>query len=297
MLWEYAFKLTPPSVFGLPGDDAVVVRGGEGGTSTIVSPKIHPVTGNQVGYGTLSEYRKPDEPIQLAMTKGGHEIRVEDNFIFIRVHVSPSLPVSAEFYTATFESVLGVVDDFCLWLSHRLTAIVTGEFVQAIEIPSGDKVKTVRVRLLTNARYYHIPTIVQSINEWERVVAPRELVVAQQYFRLGLYLAQDVVGNTYNFRAQLAREAISNFYRAIATLIGDPSKDRDYQSRYRSFGISRNYFTDEIEWLRTLRNRQGIGHYSTDELALEDLFSWTQRARGIATDVISHFKDHLLHNQ
>lgn len=131
-------------------------EGAKAGHQRSVPPKSIRVTGNQIGYGTISEYRMPDEAIHLAMTKDTHEIRIEDNFIFIRIHVDPSLPISTEFYTSTFESILGFVDDFCLWLSHRLTAIVTSELIRAIEIPSGDKVKTVRVRRLTHARYYHI---------------------------------------------------------------------------------------------------------------------------------------------
>lgn len=78
---ELLYKLHPPSVFGLPGDEYTVVRGGEGGTKEVIGPTIDRRAGAVVSPGTLSQYRNLDEQLSLRIQHGDVDVRLLDNYL------------------------------------------------------------------------------------------------------------------------------------------------------------------------------------------------------------------------
>jgi hypothetical protein len=66
----------------------------------------------------------------------------------------------------------------------------------------------------------------------------------------------------------LAADIFSNYYRAVSVIVGDPSKDRDYQSRYKKMGLSEEDWK-KLERIRGFRNSYGVAHYDLGDKIAE----------------------------
>ena len=114
---------------------------------------------------------------------------------------------------------------------------------------------------------------------------------ATAYFYHALFMAnaKERVTNFLSFHANLIiSEIILNYYKAVSTIIGDPSIDRDYQSRYRRFGISHALWSD-AERLRELRNTYDIAHYTPDLEALKNINTHQRVAHITAQETIKAY--------
>ena len=87
---ELVFRFSPPSAFGLPGDDFLVIPGGENGQKQIVSSTIDSVTGNQLLEGTLSSYREVGQGVNMEFVVGSYVGRLRDNVLFLTL--MPPIP-------------------------------------------------------------------------------------------------------------------------------------------------------------------------------------------------------------
>ena len=72
------------------------------------------------------------------------------------------------------------------------------------------------------------------------------------YFEHSLLIfdARDsIVSSFTRHHSQLISSAFLNLWKSISVILGDPSKsiDKDYQKRYKKFGISLTYFSSKIE--------------------------------------------------
>lgn len=273
------YRLHPPSVFGLPGDDYTVIPGGEGGIKDVVGPTIDTQTGIVVSLGTLSEYRRLDERLSLRLECGDIEVQLVDNYVTV------SLDVDGQ--SQAIERCESVVESLCLWLTHFASTPVSAEPLQAI-IPETQQVLPLRTsRTVMKYRWCHVPTIEKSVREWSSCNMKERLVAALRYYRVGLLLEETGSSHFDSFKAQLMVEAIGNYWKAVSTIVGDPSIDRDYQRRYRQYHIEESFFRSEIEWLRKdTRNSSGVAHYSLRTLDLAQLLENCSRARRIAKTVL-----------
>lgn len=90
--------------------------------------------------------------------------------------------------------------------------------------------------------------------------------------------------------SMLISTAFLNLWKAISTIVGDPSVDRDYQSRYKRLGFDYEFFTQKIEKVRDLRNHYDVAHYSLDPAHLETVEKSFGEAAQIANEVIRRYR-------
>lgn len=50
------------------------------------------------------------------------------------------------------------------------------------------------------------------------------------------------------------------YWKAIAVIIGDPSRDRDHQERPKKLGLGRHFFRQRIHPMNELRNNFDVAH-------------------------------------
>lgn len=282
---EFLYKLDPPSVFGLPGDDFTVLPGGEGGVREIISDAIDSVTHNVVGYGTFSVYRTGDRMVNHPLDRDGLSVALYDNF----------LRIVGEGDQDELTARAGqIADNLSLWLSHHLSAVVSPTLTQIVDATTKEKVPFARLRRLMRVRYYHTPTITEGIVNFASSNWNGQIGAALRYYRMAMFLQENGQTHMDDFQLQLLNEAILNYHKSVSAVLGDPSVDSDYQRRYRKYGLSDNYFRDEIEWLRKdIRNNGGIAHYSLHEQSMSELSMIAGRSREIARKVIEAVKEHL----
>lgn len=277
---DIVFQLSPPSVFGLPGDDRTVLPGGEGGVRELRGPAVEPITFREVGHGTMSQYRPDGRPVTFTGQWSGAALQMRDNFLFVRVDTEDA--------DTALSLANEIADRLALWLSSHLSAVVYPTVVVAKNVQTAEIIPARKVRrALLRAVWYHVPTIEAGIAECFSAPAEPRLLAGLRYYRLGLFLQeQSQEYDVDDFQGQLLAEAILNFWKAASSIVGDPSVDGDYQRRYRSFGLSARFFADEIEWLRQIRNDGGVAHYALQRASGTDLIEWSTRARRVANEVI-----------
>lgn len=125
----------------------------------------------------------------------------------------------------------------------------------------------------------------------------RRLAKALDYLNHGLFLSNIRSGVGFgNPTAQsyLAADIFSNFYKAASVIVGDPSKDSDFQSRYKKIGLSREFWKEKIEHIRKLRNDYGVAHHDLDGKQLQ---GEVEMAAQVAKTVIDHYIKSLRQNE
>ena len=58
--------------------------------------------------------------------------------------------------------------------------------------------------------------------------------------------------------------AFLQLWKSITAILGDPSRDKDHQSRYRSIGLPEGYWKGEVEPLYRIRNDEDVAHHTLD---------------------------------
>jgi hypothetical protein len=62
----------------------------------------------------------------------------------------------------------------------------------------------------------------------------------------------------------LLTSAYLNMWKAITTILGDPSIDSDYQSRFLNFGLPKGYWDGHVRPLKKIRGDVDVAHYSLE---------------------------------
>lgn len=281
---EIVFRFSPPSAFGLPGDDFLVIPGGENGQKQIVSSTIDSVTGNQLLEGTLSSYREVGQGVNMEFVVGSYVGRLRDNVLFLHTNATDTDNVVAQSQE--------IAESLALWLSHHLSAVISASLVQFVDRTAGQRIPTMRTRAWLRARYYHVPTIERGVKDWLDGDTADSLAAGLRYYRMGSFLLEQGQASRDDFRSQLVSEAILNFYKSVSVILGDPSAgDRDWQRRYRQFGLSDEFFKTEVEWLRKdIRNHGDVAHYRLQAVPIDESMEWAMHARRIAQQVIEGAK-------
>jgi hypothetical protein len=234
--YQLLFLIAPPGPFGLPEEDKTVYPGAE--TAGLVSPVVDTLTGKIVQHGTPSKYR--ESPLTRELNISGAKLNICDNYIYLDIE-------SADDQQAV-ERGIEIVNRFCALLSLNSGSYFTAEIVQATtESPQQRRrVPLPQVIPLLSVTAYNLEGLAQQIDATALACSISDPILdkATAYFYHALFMAnaKERVTNFLSFHANLIiSEIILNYYKAVSTIIGDPSIDRDYQSRYRRFGISPFY--------------------------------------------------------
>ena len=87
--------------------------------------------------------------------------------------------------------------------------------------------------------------------------------------------------------------AYLNMWKAITAMLGDPTKDSDYQKRFRTFGLPENFWKDEVAPLMKVRHNFDVAHYSLDEGAIAQVEQSFGKAGLVCKTVIGAYVRHL----
>ena len=82
MKFELTCEIQPAANFGLPQDGVVVLPGRSG---PFYGPTVHTKALLRVGHGSLPEYRKDSEAIDVDVNLGKSKGKLKDNFIKLEI--------------------------------------------------------------------------------------------------------------------------------------------------------------------------------------------------------------------
>lgn len=255
--YRITFEIQPSGWFGLPDGNNIVMPSAE--FKIHISPET-----NRVRMITLSKFRSESEIIKLEGNYNDIKIEIIDNhIIFFLSEVNPE--------KAYFKSV-----DILITLLKVLQINSKRGFLryQRLEIVENNKQiyfpqETGKLNNF-NLIVYNIEKLKSALFESFKQINYLDEKIKRflEYYDRGTFL-MSLLGNdelnSIRYQNYLNSEIFINFYKAISVILGDPSIDKDYQSRYKSFGFDLNFFTNELEPLRTIRNNFDVAHYTLQD--------------------------------
>jgi hypothetical protein len=293
MKYTITFNVIPTGDFGLPQEGYVVVPTDVG---PIHGPSLDPATGQLVGYGTLSVFRKEADGISMAFPLGDSRIEIIDANVFCHV--------DAPGWMEAFRTAMNEVGHFL-----RLLAAYRGMFYWARPVSNVDAdLKSFRVPDpigLGSYKIYDLDGLRTALSNAAGMVRLQDerLAKAILYLQNALLLQDAFYGRAtplstidFNVVALLVLE----LWKTCAAIMGDPSIKRDrYQKRYKTIGIS-TQTKDAVDKLGRLRNGFDVAHYSLDSgkrIALEQELKFAfQTAGAVIKEYVSYLEPREAHD-
>ena len=279
------FKILPPHSFGLPQDGHTVLPAG----TSFVSDTYDRFTGAIVGHGTLSDYRDLDGAISQDVEVLGLKGKLFDNHL--------ALDVEGATPNEAYARAARAVDSLLMHLAvnQRRSFAFEGLSIMSSSGKIGLVPKPVRIFAVAQYDLSKLGSdiIAAQAFSW---LKDAELERALEYFEhgLNLYEERNQGSDPFSRRFRMIISSVFlNIWKAISTLVGDPNKDHDYQSRYKKLGLDYEYFKEKIERLRYLRNDCDVAHYDVSTRSLERIENECGEAIRIASDLISRYRAHL----
>ncbi len=281
-------KVGPPSLFGLPQDGMTVLNGKLGGK--FQGPSLDSKSGHFVSYGRLSEYRRDEDAVRFSGKIAGLLLTVRDNFF--------SLQVDANDRGAALRLGVDRFECFLRLLSLEYGNAFSYEVLQ-IESADGDlevnpghqMVELMRATMFnTEQLVQHIGTAAASA----QLDDPR-LSKALMYREHAAFLFEGRmrVGFFSPHFSFVLTSAYLNMWKAITTILGDPSIDSDYQSRFQKFGLPKGYWDDNVKPLKKIRDEVDVAHYSLETDTIQILDGAFGAAGQVCKVVIKAYVAHL----
>jgi hypothetical protein len=283
--YRIIFELSPEGVFGVPQEGTTVVPAElqESFSDTFTN------TGLRVGHGTLSQYRSPDLAVRMNLDLGSCTARIEDNFI--------TVSIEADDHATAYQRVIPPLESL---LAHLAVDLRHTFSYRPVEMRDADeRPYRVPVRLdLLQLTHYKLAQVADALTTAATVAALADLTLdrALHYFEHALFLyarRRELAPPMTRHHGMIISAVFLNLWKAVTTIVGDPSRDADYQKRYRLFGMDRAFFLTKIERLKKPRNDYDVAHHAPTTQASEEIEAVYGEAVSIAADVIRHYRDHL----
>lgn len=251
-------------------------------------PAIHTDTGAVVGHGTLSEFRSDDAAVHFEFESRGARVSLHDNFM--------SIDVDADTPAKASSTALVLADRFVqnLTLAQRRLfqfrpIVFDREDRTTYPVPT--------LTTLVTVSTYDLSSLQEAVSEAAIYAAldDPQLVSALDYLQLGLLLftrRSALASPLFRQHGMLISAAFLNVWKALSVIVGDPSTDRDYQSRYRRFGLNSDFF-EKMERVRELRNDYDVAHYSLDLEHIDVVERAFSEAVLVAAEAISAYRAQL----
>jgi hypothetical protein len=145
---------------------------------------------------------------------------------------------------------------------------------------------------------YNLDQVADALNSAATVAALADPTLdrALHYFEHALFFnarRRELAPPPSRHHRMIISAVFLSLWKAVTTIVGDPSRDADYQKRYRQFGLDRTFFETKIERLRTLRNDYDVAHYTPTDEQSKEIEAIYGEAVSIAAEVIRHYRDYL----
>lgn len=273
------FELGPHGIFGLPEPDTTVVPGG----SEVISRVIAEGTDQFVGHGTLSKFRPDEAALDVGVDFGKSHLQIRDNYLTVYVDAASD---SGE----AWERAQGIVERY---LQHVSLAI--GRTVRArgltITLPDGRMIKAPWLVSWLRLTTYNLGQMNDALLEAGEFgsLSDDRLNRALEYYDLALTLFEgrerlaDI--NMRQHREVIAASFL-NLWKAMTTIVGDPSRDRDYQSRYKALGFDHAFYEGKIRPLQELRDKYDVAHSSLDHDAAQRVAGEFSAAQSTVQEIV-----------
>jgi hypothetical protein len=288
--YEITYKIYPAGIFGLPQEGFTVISGAQeihGDTMSTCSGKI-------VGLGTLSRYREESEKIIFKANYNDTEVKFNDNFITIVFdEVDKSIAIKK-------------ADNTIINFLRILEVFYPGKYFYAepVEFLENDEAQHFPGSLPYSFRlqWYNLSELKDNLSKIFSKLSILDEVSKRclEYIdRASLLESIDTELKSFDVRtgAFLKSEIFLNYYKAITVVLGDRTinKDKDYQSRYQKFNISKDYYQSEIEPLWKIRSNYDVAHYQPKEdlEKLQKLIDNIDKARKSALEVFKKYVEYL----
>lgn len=286
--YEITYKIYPAGIFGLPQEGFTVISG----TQEIHENTISPHSGKIIGFGTLSRYREESDKIIFKANYNDIAVKFSDNFI-------------ALIFDETDEGIaINKADNVITIVLRLLETYYPGKYfyTEGVEFLENDK-----VRIFPGSFPYSFRLKRYDLNKLKANLSEIFLkfsILDEVSKRCLEYIDRAALLENINAeleqfnartRAFLKSEIFLNYYKAITTILGEPGIDKDYQSCYRRFNISHDYYRNEVVPLRKIRNDYDIAHYQLKENLekLQKLINNVDKVRKSALEVFKKYVDYL----
>ena len=286
--FKLLFRVDPPSYFGLPEDGKLVVKAGLG--REIVSPVLDSKSGNLVDHGTLPEYRRDDEAVKLDLRIGGNSASVHDNFF--------TLSIDAPDQEQALRAGVHLFEHFLRLLMAQHGDLFRYDLLQ-IEAP-GEEVTVrpgPRVFQMLHATMYNLDELRERLSKAATLSKLQNEILARSlvYYEHARFLF-NLIGHAPPFSVHysfMLTSAYLYLWKALTVILGDPSTDSDYQIRFRTFGLPKNFWKDEMEPLKKVRDAYDVAHYTLDSKAIAEVQNSFGKAEALSRRVIIAYADYL----
>lgn len=287
--YRVVFQLSPPGAFGLPDGAAIVVPARKG--SKIEGPIVDTRSGNIVGHPTLPAYRAESEALSIALQVGPIKFVLRDNFLTASIDAENDRAFERPVLTAVelFIQALGVQH------GHRFSAL----FLQAED--STGRQLALSESLSVEIKFQFTTYNIQEISE-RATTAANWVNCADERMKKALFyfdhscLLDEFAGTLPmgDRHASLSRSmAFLQLFKAITAILGDPSRDRDYQRRARQIGLERDFWAKRAKPLYRIRNDEDVAHYTNKFPEMGDYISHSERAKALLLDVLRSYSSYL----
>jgi hypothetical protein len=278
--FQAVIRVGPPHLFGLPSS---AVQALPANTAPVIKwePDLSRVWA-ETPDGS-DPYRKYEERFTFKMTIGGVEVDAEDDLFRVTLEASDEEEAGSRaaqlvlqlFHLRATVFLPGV---------HRITATVV-----AVGQYDGN---LVRVTTPTVGVYLYDlrqlgATLSEAADMLRNAVGDTRLAQAVRYFGLGDDLSELLTRSTaFDYGASLAPIRFLQYWKSLATIVGDPSTDKDHQSRHAGLSLGRQYFRREINPLHAIRNQFGVAHIADPNAPRIVTDANVRKCRKIAAEVI-----------
>jgi len=293
MEFTAVFRVFPSFMFGLPDEDKVVSPTGRKTTYRDHQYNIH---GEIIEYGTLSEYRQENDAISISTRIGVNRLEVRDNIF--------SLVVESGDQFEARKRARAIFDRFILHVSLERMALYRTQLIQLRD--SSGRLYPEPEGKGRGFYFYNLSKMSSKIliAAGRADIDDQVLNKALAYFQHSQFLFDSYFhhekGETTYRREQ--REPLSSIslaitsaylslWKGITVILGDPSSDKDYQSRFRDLGFPKSYWTEKVRPLYDIRNKYDVAHYSLDAEAIDKVREAYSLAERICRECIVKYVD------
>lgn len=284
------FQLAPPGLFGLPEGDRVVIPVKTGETRKFVSPVLDVRTGRISGHGTLSEYRQPSEAIDIVLDADSFSASIRDNFLSLTVAQGSA----DQALTEATERVGLICNCLAAQFGVRVWATPMGVSDARGEPVAARHLKRVPLFSMTA---YNLPDLDARLRQaiaWARVADDRARK-ALLYFEHASLLKEAAINDPSpsTHTAFTLALAFLQMFKALVTLVGEPTVDPDYQSRATRLGLPRDFWQVRVRPLYRVRNDDDVAHYSLKTSEFEHFLQMYPEAFAVFREAITAYLNSL----
>ncbi|MDA2912886.1 hypothetical protein MYX77_02805 [Acidobacteriia bacterium AH_259_A11_L15] len=256
--FEILFEFTPPGAFGLPQEGQTILPLP---IKDAYGPTLDTRTKNLVTHGTLSIYRDEEHRFKADVDAARCRIKAYDNFAL----VTTEAPTHQE----AEERAGNLIEKLLLRWAVYADGVRFKARINQVTDTEGNVYPFRRTIKVLSVRGYNLDELTKSFGKALAAVIlqdqplERSLIYYDRFLLLQEMAQQiDTLGREFGY---LTAEMLLNLYKSITTILGDPSKDRDYQSRFKKIGLPNDFWQNRVEPIKKARDALDVAHYTYTE--------------------------------